>query len=115
MDWFSAWEPVPYREIEFVDPPAESGQLVAWLILTVIVLTTMVMWYRVRVVRHSFWCATAGRDVEARLGRRRVQSCSAFDDPTAIACARRCVDRSFRVQWPPEAVVTRPLRTARLA
>jgi len=75
-----------------------------------------VMWFRRRVVRHSFWCATAGRDVVVRLGRGCVQSCSAFEDPTAIACARRCRDRSFRVQWPPELpVLARPRDTARLA
>jgi hypothetical protein len=33
--------------------------------------------------------------------RGRALSCSAFEDPAAIACGRRCLDRSFRVQWPP--------------
>jgi len=45
--------------------------------------------------------ATTGRDVEMGFRRGRVLSCSAFEDPTAIACGRRCLDRSFRVQWPP--------------
>jgi hypothetical protein len=99
MDWFSAWEPLP-----------------AWVILAVIVLAAVAMWYRLRVVRHSFWCAAAGRDVEMRVGRGCVQSCSAFEAPTAIACARRCLDRSFRVQWPPAIpVLARPQGTARLA
>jgi hypothetical protein len=43
-------------------------------------------------------------------------SCSAFEDPTAIACARRCLDRSFRVQWPPALpVLARPRNTALVA
>lgn len=120
MDWFSTWEPapypVPYMDIERLDPPADGGLLTAWLVLAVIALAAAVMWFRRRVVRHSFWCATAGRDVVVRLGRGCVQSCSAFEDPTAIACARRCRDRSFRVQWPPALpVLARPRDTARLA
>jgi len=117
MDWFSVWEPlpypVPYIDIEGVDPPADGGLLPAWLVVAVILLAAAVMW---RVVLHSFWCATVGRDVEVRLGRGCVQSCSAFEDPTAIACARRCLDRRFRVQWPPvDPVLARPRGTARLA
>lgn len=120
MDWFSTWEalpyPVPYMEIERVDPPADGGLLTAWLVLAVILLAAAVMWYRQRLVRHSFWCATVGRDVEVRLGRGCVQSCSAFEDPMAIACARRCLDRSFRVQWPPAVpVLARPRGIGRLA
>lgn len=119
MDWFSTWEPapypVPYMDIERLDPPADGGVLNAWLVLAVIALAATVM-FRRRVVRHSFWCATAGRDVVVRLGRGCVQSCSAFEDPTAIACARGCRDRSFRVQWPPALpVLARPRDTARLA
>jgi hypothetical protein len=97
MDWY----PVPYMEIEQVDPPVDGGLLSAWLVVAVIVLAAAALWYRQHGVRHSFWCATAEREVEVRLGRGCVKSCSAFEDPTAIACARRCLDRSFRVQWPP--------------
>lgn len=122
MDWFGAWEPSPYPlTYELVDPPADDGMLSAWVVLAVIVLATVamatvVMWSRLRVVRHSFWCATAGRDVEVRVRRGCVQSCSVFEDPTAIACARRCQDRSFRVQWPPAIpVLARPRGAARFA
>jgi hypothetical protein len=105
MDWFSTWEPlpypVPYMELERVDAPAGGGFFTAWLAFAVILLAAAGMWYRPRFVRRSLWCATAGRDVEVRLGRGCVQSCSAFEDPRAIACARRCLDRSFRVQCPP--------------
>lgn len=108
-DWFSAWEPVRYVEIERVDPPADSGMLIAWLILAVLVVTGFVAWYRQRVVRRSFWCATAGRDVEVRFRRSCVLSCAAFEEPAAIACARRCMDRTFRAQWPPALpVLMRP-------
>ena len=58
--------------------------------------------------RHAFPCAVAGREVEVELAERRfagvvshaaVIRCSAFDSPTAIACARHCVHGAFRRQW----------------
>jgi hypothetical protein len=107
MDWFSTWEfvpdPIAYAELE----PADSAGGVAlmipivWLVLAAIALAVTVIGQRGRVVRRSFRCAIANREVEARLRSGRVQSCSAFEDPTAITCGRRCVDRSFRMQWPP--------------
>ena len=120
MDWFSAWEPLPYpvpdMEMDRVDLPADGGLFTVGLVLAAVLLTAAMMWYRQRVVRHSFWCAAVGRDVEARSRRGRVQACSAFEEPTAIACARRCLDRSFRVQWPPAIPVPARLRgTTRLA
>ena len=109
MDWFNMWDPLPYIDIERVEPPVDAGRFVAWLVVAMIVLTAMVVWYRQRVVRHSFWCAVAGRDVEVRQRFGCVLSCSAFENATAIACGRRCLDRSFRVQWPPALpVVTVP-------
>ena len=106
MDWVYEWAPVWYPawyiEIEPVAPPADSGILPAWIILAVLGLFALVAtaaWYRQRVARHSFWCATARRDVEARFRRGYILSCSAFEDPTAIACARRCLDRTVRAQW----------------
>jgi hypothetical protein len=105
MEWFTGWEtmsyPMPDVEIEAVDSPADAGMLTAWLIVSIIVLAATVFWYRQRVVRHSFWCADAGLDVEVRLRCGCVLSCAVFEDPRAIGCARRCLDRSFRVQWPP--------------
>jgi hypothetical protein len=105
MDWLGELDPllypVSYIDIEPVDSPATDERLTAWLILTVIALTVMVLWYRFGVWRHAFWCATAGREVEVRLARGRLLCCSAFEDGTSIACARRCLDRSFRMQWPP--------------
>lgn len=113
MDWFSVWEPAPYplpdMDIERLEPPSDGGLLAVWLALAVVALAAAVMSSRRRLVRHSFWCATAGRDVDVRLERGFVQSCSVFEDPTAIACARRCRDRSFRVQRPPVLpVLVRP-------
>jgi hypothetical protein len=96
-------------EIERMDPPADSGMLIPWLILAVLVVAGLVAWYRQRVVRRSFWCATEGRDVEVRFRRSCVLSCSAFEGPATVACARRCMNRAFRVQWPPALpVLTRP-------
>ena len=101
MDWFSAWEPVPYLDVERVDVTSGSSVLTAWLIVSVVVLAALVAWYRQRAVRHVFWCAGADRDVEVVMQHGCVLACSAFDDPGAIGCARRCVDASFRAQWPP--------------
>jgi hypothetical protein len=104
MDWLGEWDlflyPAPYLESETVDPRGGGEQLTAWLVLAVIALAVVVIWYRFGVVRHSFWCLTAGREVEMRVSRGCVLSCSAFEDRTAIACARRCLNRSFRMQWP---------------
>jgi hypothetical protein len=100
MDWFSVWEPVGYVETEPVQFTTDLPMLVAWLVVAVVVLAALIAWYRQRIVRRSFWCATAGRDVEIFSRRGRVLSCSSFDDPAAVACARRCQGRAFRVQWP---------------
>ena len=96
MDWLSEWEPGPYMGIEQVDSAADAGRLTAWLVLVIAAVVIAALWYRQRVFGHSFWCASAGRDVHVRLRLGRVLSCSAFEDPAAIACDRRCVDRSFR-------------------
>src|SRR5690348_3289162 len=116
MDWFSAWEPVDYVDVERVSFRPDSGEVTAWLVLTVLVLAAATAWYRRRTVRRSFWCAAAGRDVEASYRRGRVLACSAFDDPSAVACARRCVDRGFRTQWAsPLPVLLRPRSVGRPA
>ena len=101
MDWQSDWEPLSYIEIELVDPAADPGRLADWLVLIVIALAAVLIWQRHRVRHRSFWCAIAARDVEVRFRRGCVLSCSAFEDPTTIACSRRCLNRSFHEQWPP--------------
>jgi len=116
MDWFSEWQPAANLEIERVDPTAYLGQLTAWVILIVVAVVVAALWYRQRSWRRSFWCASVGSDVEVRFRLGCAVSCSAFEDPTAIACARRCLDRSFRVQWPPALpVLARPRNTAPVA
>jgi hypothetical protein len=108
--------PVLYEEVDRVDASGDGGLLTAWLVLAVIAMTATYVWRRQRVVRHSFWCLTAGREVEMRVSRGCVLSCSAFEDRTAIACARRCLDRSFRMQWPAALpVLGRPRGIARPA
>ena len=57
-----------------------------------------------------FWCATSQREVEVEfttaprrvLGRRMtgVARCTRFEEPTAVSCARTCLDRQFRRGWP---------------
>jgi hypothetical protein len=58
--------------------------------------------------RRGFRCPVMRREVEVeflerwRLGVRCSTTptrCSAFEAPTALACQRRCVDRSFRQGW----------------
>jgi hypothetical protein len=116
MDWFSEWQPATNLEIERVDPTAYLGQLTAWVILIAVAVVVAALWYRQHSWRRSFWCASVGRDVEVRFRLGCAVSCSAFEDPTAIACARRCLDRSFRVQWPPALpVLARPRNTAPVA
>ena len=112
MDWFSAWEPVayPYTELQPIEPPADAARVTAWAILALIALVTTVIWFRLRARRHSFWCAIVGRDVEVRLRSGSVLSCTAFENAAAIACTRRCVDRTFRVQWPSALPVAMPAR-----
>ena len=58
--------------------------------------------------RSVFWCARADRDVEVEFETRGVfwtvrgvKSCSVFAPPTAVICHRRCLDSTFRRQWPP--------------
>jgi hypothetical protein len=82
MDWFSTWDPVFYAEIDQVDPAVDTGRLTAWLILAVVALAVAALWYRQRVFRHSFWCATIGRDVEVCFRLGRVLSCSNFENPS---------------------------------
>src|SRR5262245_6805512 len=100
MDWLSEWEPGAYMGIEPVDPSVDAGRLTAWLVLLIAAVAIAALWYRQRVFRHSFWCETAARDVAVRLRLGQVMSCSAFENPMAIACDRRCLDRSVRTQWP---------------
>jgi hypothetical protein len=58
--------------------------------------------------RRCFRCPLMRREVEVEfserwlLGVRRgavPTRCSAFETPTAIQCARGCVDRAFRTRW----------------
>jgi len=60
--------------------------------------------------RRHFWCSIKRREVQVefetvprRLFGARitgVKSCTAFEEPTAVACDRACVDARFRSQWP---------------
>ena len=116
MDWFSEWQPAPNVEVDAMGTASYSGQLTALVILILVAGIIAAAWYRQRTWRRSFWCATVRRDDEVTFRFGRTVRCSAFGDDTAIACARRCRDRSFRVQCPPALpVLTRPARTAPVA
>lgn len=55
------------------------------------------------------WCASLECEVSVTFEERglpgfrspvAVESCTAFDPPSAVTCQRRCVDAAFRRQWP---------------
>src|SRR5262249_16073172 len=96
MDWLSEWDPGSYMAIEQTDPGVDSGRLIAWLILALAAVIIGAFWHRQRISRHSFWCAIGRREVEVRVWLGRVLTCSAFENFSAVACDRRCADRSFR-------------------
>ena len=60
--------------------------------------------------RRHFWCRIKQHEVEVEfetvprrlLGTRitGVKVCTAFEEPSAVACDRACVDARFRSQWP---------------
>ena len=100
MDWMGFDMPVNY-EIDF--GPVASPWPNEWLALLPIalLLATVALVLVARRPRRSFSCPVAGRDVVVEFRRGRVRSCTAFETPKAIACARRCIDAGFRRQWPP--------------
>jgi hypothetical protein len=79
--------------------------------LMVLVLALSGPWFHWRVRRRrSFWCSQAQRPVEVEFEEHgvpavrytaRVLTCSAYESPEAIVCARRCRDAAFRRQWEP--------------
>src|SRR5215831_15423164 len=71
MDWLSEWEPGSYMGIEQIDPAADAGRITAWLVLAIAAVAVAVLWYRQRVFRHAFWCATS------RFACGSVMSCPA--------------------------------------
>jgi hypothetical protein len=102
MDWVTTVDWPRYVEIEPGELSERTSDLLArvtWVVLALIVLPAVATWYRRRNGRRAFWCALAGRDVEVEFAGSSVRSCSAFEDATAVACDRRCVDVAFRSQW----------------
>ena len=73
----------------------------------VIVLAVVVAATEPRIIRRRFWCALHRREAEVHFagrgllpGPRAVLSCSVFEPCHAITCRRRCLDASYRRQWP---------------
>jgi len=104
MDWLGVDFPVAIYSVVELDSSAPQATI-DWLALLPAALLVAIIAVAIvaarRAERWSFWCAIAGRDVVAEARGGCVQSCSAFEDPTAITCARRCADAAFRRQWPP--------------
>ncbi len=79
----------------------------AGIVATIAVLLLLIAPQAVR--RRRFWCARAQREVEVEfeehglIGFRRavaVRSCSVFDPPTQVRCARSCLDLDGRALVP---------------
>ena len=81
---------------------------IVWAVGFVLLALALVMCATRVVRRQAFWCPGAGRDVEVELeglgllGFRRhdVLSCSAFEHPGEITCARGCLNAEGRVKVP---------------
>jgi len=92
--WFSAWI---YTFLSIAAVPV----LLAVFAVAVVVAT------ETHTRRRRFWCALQGRNVETVFRTRGllpqargVLACSAFEDPRAVTCGRRCLEASYRRQWP---------------
>lgn len=73
----------------------------------VVLLTAVVAVMAPRIMRRRFWCALHRREAEVHFAApgllarpRAVLSCSVFEPCHAITCRRRCLDASYRRQWP---------------
>jgi hypothetical protein len=107
MDWIEAWP----DEAEAVALTQGIADAIGWEALaSLLVLVPLLVFFSRGARRRRFWCAHERREVEVEFEERglpglpcavSVKTCSVFDPPTAIGCARRCVDAQFRRQWPP--------------
>jgi hypothetical protein len=78
------------------------------LLIAVLLIVPLVVTFSRALRKRTFWCAQKRRDVEVVMDERglpglraavAVESCTAFDPPTAVTCQRRCLDADFRRQW----------------
>lgn len=84
--------------------------VLAWAIAVTALLLIMVLAVRRVRRRRQFWCAEAQRAVEVEFveeegvfGLQRsvaVCSCSAFQPPTDVRCARHCINSEARIPLP---------------
>jgi hypothetical protein len=110
MTWLDEWPMDASVAMESFVEFFVLVQVIA-IALMVLLLALSGPWFHWRVRRRrSFWCSQAQRPVEVELEEHgvpgirctaRVLTCSAFESPEAIACARRCRDAAFRRQWEP--------------
>jgi hypothetical protein len=119
MDWFGFDVPPRYYEIDANVTTQTAGLSAGWW-LALVPVALLIVLVAVAVIRsrrrRSFWCALAEREVVTEWRHGQVYSCTAFETPTAITCARRCTEGAFRRQWPPALpVVMRPPESSRRA
>ena len=118
MDWFGFEMPLYYDLDGSAARQAAMAAPLEWLALlpaALVVAVAVALVLRGR-RRRSFWCAGVEREVVVEFRHGHVRSCTAFEEPSAIACARRCRDAAFRRQWPPALpVMMEPQRSRRAA
>jgi hypothetical protein len=113
MDWWAVDVPPAYYEINVDATRAGAAVPTEWVApwLAVVILAVAAGLVLSRRRRRSFWCPLAEREVVVDFRWGHPRTCTAFEDPRAIACARRCTDSAFRNQWPPALpVVMEPSR-----
>ena len=84
------------------------ADLFTWaLVAELILLTSLCVFLCESIRSRRFRCPLVGREVEVKFAEHglpgfrwgcTVQSCTAFDPPTAMTCSRACVDSQFRVR-----------------
>ncbi len=87
--------------------------VIVGMILLAVIAAGPRLFHGTRRVRESFWCPLRRREVSADFAvsewdgaRLAVEACTAFEPPTAIDCARRCLDAAYRRQWEPALPVS---------
>src|SRR5262245_41737058 len=101
-----AWEGWndPVREAWAQGVQALADAVGTTMLIALLILVPLVVVFSRMIHRRRFWCSAVSRDVDVEFeecGFPRlawgsvVRSCSAFDPPTAVSCARHCVDARF--------------------
>jgi hypothetical protein len=98
------------EEIEALVVPGVMVGLALGLLGFLFLLFPLAIPRRITRRRRHFWCAIARERVDVEFEERglpgfrkaiAVLSCSRFEPSSAIVCQRRCLNTTFRRQWPP--------------